>query len=136
MQPAGQFSSKLIGILAVVALLFPSSASVLCVAPGLHVEEEDINASCPAASAAVVPAEHPSRDGFNAAVAGHCIDIFLTPYSRGAVVESCGLPAPVPIVDQISDCNLPARASFLLTQSGTRGFLELVSPFPPVPLRC
>ncbi len=88
MQLPGGLDAKTIFVLAAISLLFPSSARVLCIAPGLHVQEEDINAPCPAASDVFAPIDYHPADGFNAAAPWHCTDILLTPYGRGAVFES------------------------------------------------
>ncbi len=94
MRLPGQFSRRSVIVLAAIALLFPSSARVLCIAPGLHVQEEDIDAPCPAASGITAPADHHPKDGFNVAEVRHCTDIFLTPHGRGAFLETSDQVAP------------------------------------------
>ncbi len=95
-----QLSSKAIIALAALTVLFPSSARVLCVAPGLHVQEEDINAPCSAASGTLAPADYHPANGFNAAANWHCIDIFLSPYGRGASLEACDQYIPQFLSDE------------------------------------
>jgi hypothetical protein len=95
-----RLSSKAIIVLAAIAILFPNSARVLCVAPGLHVQEEDINAPCPAASGESAPPDYHPVDGFNAAANWRCIDIFLTPYGRGAVLVTCDRLVPQFLSDE------------------------------------
>ncbi len=138
----GQVSRKSVIVLAAIALLFPSSARVLCIAPGLHVQEEDIDAPCPAASGITAPADYHPKDGFNVAEIRHCTDIFLTPHGRGALLEASnqvaprffseecpgGQPLEVPLCPLVRLCIQGIQAPDFLNGPDF--------PASPVPLRC
>ena len=104
--------------LAIILLLFPVSASVLCVAPGGHIAIEDINAPCCASAGIGDRSEKPPHDGL--AAAGDCLnctDFFITPNSRGALLESYANVAPNSLADACLGNHTPANISSLLCRS-------------------
>jgi len=106
-------------------LLFPSSASVLCIEPGGHIAIEDVNAACCASSRVHSATRTQSGEELNpAGNCGHCTDLFITPYGRGAVLESCSfvaghwpalasssnyIPPMAPILVQRGTCRIPTQ---------------------------
>ncbi len=93
---AGRDRRKEVVALAALLLLFPNSASVLCVSPGGHVAIEDLNATCCISSTLPAPAGHQSNDGMSpAGDCDNCTDFFMTPNGRGALLASSIYAAPI-----------------------------------------
>jgi hypothetical protein len=100
-------------LIAALLLVFPGSASVLCVAPGGHVAIEDINALCCIPSNVSIPDGGHKDSGFGSPDrCGGCTDIFLTPNGRTQTSNSYGSAAAIAHAD---DClgNLFSAATCL-----------------------
>jgi hypothetical protein len=135
---AGQFRGNGVAIVAVILLLFPCSASVLCIAPGGHVAIEDSNAACCASPGNSAPAGRHSDNEFNGAGDCHnCTDLFMTPNGRGAVLESYDNAAASLRAAECPGNHIPAE-----TPSSPRGSATIKNLDAPiaitssVPLRC
>jgi hypothetical protein len=87
---AGRFWGKEIVLAAVSFLvLFPSSASILCIAPGSHIAIESINAKCCASDRVLEPEATLAHNELGlTGNCGNCTDLFLTPYGREAIPKS------------------------------------------------
>jgi len=137
-QLAGRFGGNGLTIIAIIVLLFPSSASVLCIAPGGHVAIEDINAPCCAPSGVTAPTACQPGNEFNAPGNCHnCRDLFMTPSGRGALLASCDNVAANPFADECAGDRLLADSSLWPSQSGAIN--DIYAPPPvsySVPLRC
>jgi hypothetical protein len=124
--------------LAIFLLLFPSSASVLCIAPGSHIAVEDINAACCSSSANGFQAENQPKNGFAAAGnCPNCIDIFLAANPRAAIPVSRDSVTPHSPADAYLRDYIQADTPSLPHQSAT--FSKTGAPIPIngfVPLRC
>ncbi len=135
---ADRCSGKVVAALAAVVLLFPSSASVLCITPGGHVAIEDLNATCCASSAVSVLSGHQPDSGLNAAGdCKNCTDLFMTPNGRGAILVPTDAAAASPLSDECPGHRLPVDLSLWLCDSGAIiDFPEPIPVFSSVPLRC
>ena len=124
-------------LLSAFSLLFPISASVLCIAPGSHVAIEELNAGCCASSAVSTRKDHHPGNGLNAANdCRNCTDILISLNEPGPIPESYGAAAGPLTNDCFEDSLLLITASHLFRQSA----LNAVDTSPPasssVPLRC
>ena len=82
---------------AAVLLLFPSSATVLCIASSGYVSIQDINAACHAHTHFAIPSAPVDRPepGFSCArVDQDCTDIFMTPNGMGGILALTCSVAP------------------------------------------
>lgn len=85
---AGQIIGDVAVLLCAISLLFPASASVLCIAPG-HVAIEDLNAECCSLSKAPDATIHHRGNGFNmAGNCRNCTDLLISLNERGATSKS------------------------------------------------
>ena len=125
-------------VLAIIFLLFPSSASVLCIAPGGHLAVEDINAGCCAPSTANIRGENQPGNGFAAAGdCQNCTDLFLTPNTRGTVLESYDTVAPNSLADAYLRNHIPADTPSSPRLPATIRKVDApIAINPSVPLRC
>jgi len=125
-------------MVAVIVLLFPSSAAVLCIAPGGHMAIEDLNAPCCAPFGVSAPAAYQPDNGFNAPGNCHnCTDFFLTPNGRGAVSESFNHAAASPLDAECPENHFSADISLSLWRSGAVKNTDVSIPVSSsVPLRC
>jgi hypothetical protein len=88
-KPARPSSGNGTLLMATLLLMFPSSASMLCIAPGGHVAIEDINALCCAPFSASAPDESHGINSFGSPdKCSNCTDIFLTPNGRAPASKS------------------------------------------------
>jgi hypothetical protein len=135
---AGRFRGNAVAVIAAFLLLFPSSASVLCIAPGGHIEIEDLNAPCCRSFGISTPAGCQPDNGFNTpGICHNCTDFFLTPNARGAVSESCDLAAANPFAAECLEDHLSADISLSPYRSGAVKNAAVTIPvFSSVPLRC
>jgi hypothetical protein len=133
-----RFRGNVGAVVAVILLLFPSSASVLCIAPGGHIAIEDINAPCCTPFGISTPAGCQPDNGFNApSICHNCTDFFLTPNGRGALSESYDHAAASPLADECLDNHISAGTSLSLCRSDA--LTNIDAPIPvssSVPLRC
>jgi len=134
----GQFGGDTKVVLAMVLLLFPSSAFALCIAPGGHIAVEDINAACCASFTINVRGENQPGNGFAAAGdCQNCTDLFLTPNGRGAVLESYDTVAPNSPADACLRNHIPAGTSSSPSRAATIKKIDApIATTPSVPLRC
>jgi hypothetical protein len=124
--------------LAIILLLFPVSASVLCIGPGGHIAIEDINATCCASAGITDRSEQQPDNGLTAV--GDCInctDFLLTPNKRGALLESYANIVPNSLADACLRNHIPAAISSLLRQSVAINKIDVPSTLAAAtPLRC
>ncbi len=135
---AGKKGTNALGILVLALLLFPSSSSVLCIAPGNHVAIEDINALCCAASAFSVPRSNQPNLGWDGQDScNNCTDLFLAWDGNGALPQSGKFVTSAQVDAECPDTCLPADNSASVFPSRATGSTD--SPIPAsnsVPLRC
>ena len=122
----------------VILLLFPSSGSALCIAPGGHVAIEDINAACCAHSTVNIRGENQPGNGLAAAGdCQNCTDLFLLPNTREAVLESRDTVAPNSPADASLSNHIPVDASSSPRRSAAIRKIDAPIAIPSsVPLRC
>jgi hypothetical protein len=124
--------------LAIILLLLPVSASVLCIGPGGHIEIEDINATCCASSDIHNRSEQQPDNGLTAV--GDCInctDFFLTPNERGALLESYANVVPDSLADACLRNHIPATISSSIHRSRMINEIDVPSTLTAfAPLRC
>jgi hypothetical protein len=122
----------------VILLLFPSSGSALCIAPGGHVAIEDINAACCAHSTVNIRGENRPGNGFAAAGdCQNCTDVFLVPNTPGAVLESRDTVAPNSPADASLRNHIPVDAPSSPRRSAAIRKIDAPIAIPSsVPLRC
>jgi hypothetical protein len=130
-------SSKVLLCLAAVIPMFPSSASVLCIAPGGHIAIEDANALCCASSANFSRDERRPGSGLNmAGDCRNCTDYFLSLNERGEISKSYDAAAGSLVDDFLENSLLVIASSRLFRRSA----LNDVDASPPAsssaPLRC
>jgi hypothetical protein len=132
----GRFGSIAVVVVAAIVLLFPSSPTVLCVAPGVHIQIEDMGAPCCAHPSVTGPAARQLDDGINLPC-NSCTDYFMTPNGRGATLASFDHAIANPLVGECPENRASAYTSILLCQSDA---LTNIAALPPVsssaPLRC
>lgn len=135
----GQFGSNAAAFVAVILLMFPGSASVLCIAPGGHIAVEDINAPCCTHSAISSLDENRANNGI--ATAGdcqNCTDLFIAPDWRMAISKSSPHTAASILADECPANHFGADAFLPSFRSGT--IVNLDTSPPPVaasvPMRC
>ncbi len=134
---AGRFKSHLWNATAAILLLFPNSASVLCIAPGGHVAIEDINSSCCASSHAVRPAPQKESGVSTAVLCSDCTDLFLTPNGRGAIPESYfGIVPGFPAGEYLGNHGSVDIAFSIIRQGIVGRIAASKTSWSPVPLRC
>jgi hypothetical protein len=134
----GRFMFDAMAILAVISLLLPPTASVLCIGPGGHMAIEEINAMCCASSGSSDHSENLQDYGFSeAGDCRDCTDLLLPPNRRGAVLESHNKAVPNSLTDHCLGNNIRADISVPLHRSATIEGGGAPSVFgAPVPLRC
>jgi len=132
-----RFRGKMVTLVAVILLPLPSSASVLCIAPGGHVAIEDINAACCAHSAMSPRSGNLPKGGFDEpGNCQDCTDLFMTPNGRGAILDSCIEVAPDLMAHATPIKHLPPPP-LSARRSGTHKKID-APPLGscPAPLRC
>ncbi len=125
-------------VAALVFLLFPSSASVLCIGPGGHAAIEDIGSACCAGSVSAVRGDLRPHNGLAAAGDCHnCTDIFLTPNGRGGTMNSRSDFAPTSAFGAIPGTHIVPDALPSVQASAAQEKLNPSVVVPPsVPLLC
>jgi hypothetical protein len=118
-------------------MLFPSSPTVLCVAPGGHIEIEDMDAPCCAHSGISAPAACQPGSGFNGPNCCHnCTDYFMTPNGPGAISESYDAVA-IPFVGECLETHISTEISLSLCRSDAlTNIAATIAVSSSVPLRC
>ncbi len=127
-----------IAIVALILLLFPSSASVLCIGPGGHAAIEDIGSACCAGSLSAVRGDLCPHNGLAAAGdCRNCTDIFLTPNGRGGTLNSRSHFAPTSAFGAIPVTHIAPDAFSSVRASAAQKKLNPSAVVPPsVPLLC
>ena len=135
---AGRFRGYAAAFVAVIMLLFPGSASVLCIAPGGHIAIEDINATCCKTSGIIAPDACQPDNGFSAAGGcQNCTDLFIAPDWQMAISKSSPDAATNLVADECPANRFGAGASLPLFRLGAIAKLDAPNPVAEsVPLRC
>jgi hypothetical protein len=124
--------------LAIILLLFPVSASVLCVGPGGHIAIEDINAPCCASSGINNRSEQQPDNGLT--VVGdcnNCTDFFLMLNKRGALLEPYANVIPNSLSDACLINPIPGTISSSIHRSRMINEIEVPSTLTAfAPMRC
>ena len=140
----GRAEAVVVGLL----LLFPSSASVLCIPHNGYVSIQDINAACHihAHFAVHSPGANPSETGFAEATADQdCTDRFITPNGNGAVLVLTGLLVQDSPAHAAPENPIALHASFFTHPSVIvsthwsgidKKITSLDAVFSSVPMRC
>jgi len=122
----------------IVLLVFPSSSSVLCIAPGSHVAIEDINSLCCVSSDISRPSgSQPHNELSGPSSCNNCTDLFLASNGREVLPQSGNLSAAGQVDEVCLETCLSADISVSLRRSDKIG--SAYSPVPvcsSVPLRC
>ena len=136
---AGRFGDNAGGaVIALMLLLFPSSPTVLCIAPGAHIAVEDMNTACSAHCAAGVHIGGSPEGGFAASDSCcNCTDLFLTPYGRGAVLGPGHALAPCSTSYLVPENHpYPAPSACIGRPDLYKKRSALCALSPVTPLRC
>jgi hypothetical protein len=132
-------SSKLlviaVAVTAVITMLLPGSASVLCVAPGGHVAIENLDSDCCAHIALPLTYEGPETPALDLpGDCGNCADYILTPNG----LEPCRASSSrISCGECFEYCLLPADPFY--PTSGSSADSDISAPVPIfclLPLRC
>jgi len=137
---AAEVSGHTLAVLAIILLVFPSSARVLCIAPGGHAAIEDLGAACCASCGTSCRSDGQMHNGLAAAQdCRDCADYLITPNARGAVLDSPDDIAPSTRAHATSGNQTPPLASLssaLYRPDKYDGRSALAPATSPVPLRC
>jgi hypothetical protein len=135
---AGRSGSTALGIFVVASLLFPSSPSVLCIAPGRHIAIEDINALCYVPSVISPRPGNPQDSRFDEpGSCNNCTDIFLDTNESGVLPHWVNFVISVQVDAEGLATSLSADLKASPCRSGVVGSTD--SPHPAstsVLLRC
>jgi hypothetical protein len=134
------FAGRLANIAAICIttffLLFPSSTSVLCIAPDSHIAIEDIHAECCVSVHLAAPDEKQGRDRLSASnICGNCTDLFIFLYGREANRKSQIAAASSQHVELFGN-QLPADLTCSLLRQSNICDINTATPASSVPLRC
>jgi hypothetical protein len=134
----GSLSFDLTIGLVIISLIFPVSASVLCIGPSGHIEIEDINATCCASSGINNQSElHPDHELTAVGDCINCTDLLLTSNERGALLESYANVVPNQLADACLRNHIPATISSSNHRSRMINEIEAPSALTAfAPLRC
>ena len=138
-----RFAERSLGTEVVLAavlclLMFPSSVSLLCIAPGSHVAIENINAKCCASARFPSPAALRARNELGlTGNCGNCTDLFMTPYGREAIPKSHCAAASSSQAGEFLGNQLPVELSPSQFRQGAITSIDGITPFcSSLPLRC
>ena len=137
---AGRFGgTEIVRVAVLFLLLFPGSASILCIAPGSHIAIESINAQCCESDSVLAPdATHAHNEIGLTGKCGNCTDLFMTPYGREAIPKSQGDAANASQAGEFPGDRLPPEPSisgFRQSDIGSSSDgIKSLSSF--LPLRC
>jgi hypothetical protein len=96
-----RFNCSVTAFIVAALLLFPSSTSQLCIAPGDHIAIESIGATCCTSPEISTPVERQPDNGFHAASDCHnCTDFFLASDVRVTASESRSHAAANPFAEE------------------------------------
>jgi hypothetical protein len=85
----GRLASAEAVFIAILFLFLPSSASMLCIAPGSHIAIEDINAECCDSVCLAAPVEEQVHDRLSVPnICGNCTDLYIFLNGREAIPKS------------------------------------------------
>jgi hypothetical protein len=134
----GRCKCHAMAVLAIIPLLFPVSASVLCIAPGGHIAVEDINTACCLFSGINDRDMNRPDNGFDTVEdCINCTDFFFTPNRQGVVLESCDNVVPNSLADACLRNRIQANTFPSLHQSTMINKMDAPSTLAAsVPLRC
>ena len=134
----GRFGGNAAAFIAVILWLHPGSLSILCVAPGGHIEIEDVGADCCASSSFSTPFGCQPDNGLTApGNCRNCKDYLLSVNAREAVSKSYTHVAANPFADECPGNRLSADT--LLSQCGSDAVKNIDVPnaaSPSAPLLC
>jgi hypothetical protein len=131
-----QLNARVLVLITSLLLMFPASASVICIAPGDHVAIESLNALCCGSSGISTQDHH--RPGEEPVIAGdcrNCTDLLISLNECGAVPKSHGLSIRS-LADESPETCLSVIASQLFAQKALSGVIALPAASYSVPLRC
>jgi len=104
------FRGTAVAFITIIFLFFPCSSYILCIAPGDHIEIEDINATCCPPSDISIPDGYHSNNRFNpSGNCQNCTDYFITANRREAVLKSCDHTATNPFAEECLENQLSAN---------------------------
>jgi hypothetical protein len=132
-----QKNASVLVLLASLLLMFPSSASVICIAPGDHVAIESLNALC-CSSSGISTQDH-YRPGDEPEIAGDCrtcTDLLISLNECGAVPKSYDLAIGGSLDGESCEACFSVIASQLFVQKALTGVIALPAASHSVPLRC
>lgn len=133
-----RFSGNGVATIIVLLLLLPKAPSVLCIAPGIHIAIENMNASCCAKPVISHQNINLQENGFVAAGdCPNCTDFFIESDGRSAVLDSFLCVAPDQLAFVTRGNYISIDTSFLICRSSlsqitSEGYSIPSSP----PLRC
>jgi hypothetical protein len=135
---SGRSGGHAMVIVAFVSLLFPGSATALCVAPGHHVAVEESNSACCAPNVGPIRgADRPAGGLASPGDCQDCTDIFLTPNSRGALLKSLEGADRNPVTDARTWHDSPGHSLSARWRSTAPMAVHAGQPLAsPAPLRC
>jgi len=133
-----QFGSNMATFVAFILLLFPSSSSILCIAPGGHIEIEDIRTACCPSADISIPVVYQPDNGFNESdTCQNCEDFFIAANGREAVLRSCDHAVASPFADKCLENRFSADIVLSLCPSNV--IKNIDTPIPvssSLPLLC
>jgi hypothetical protein len=135
---ADRFKGNFLITASLFLLLFPSSPSVLCIAPGSHVAIEDMTAPCCAPSGiSAQSGRHPDAGFDGAENCNSCQDFLLMSNGQGLLLQSNKLITTNPLADECLETLLSANISLLLCLPVAIASADVPAlTYLPVPLRC
>jgi hypothetical protein len=132
-----RWSAKGFILLAALLLMFPASASVVCIAPGDHVAIENLDALCCKSSAITAQDYHsPGNEPGMASDCRSCTDLLISLNERGAIPKSYGHVAGASSTDECDGACPSIIASPLFIQNALNDSDAGTSAFSSIPLRC
>jgi hypothetical protein len=132
-----QQNASVLVLLASLLLMFPASASVICIAPGDHVAIESLNALCCSSSGISTQDHH--RPGDEPEIAGDCrscTDLLISLNECGAVPKSYELHIGGSLADESPETCLSVIASQLFAKNALNDVIALPAASYSLPLRC
>ena len=133
-----RLSSRMSVLSAAILLVLPASISMLCIAPGIHVAIEELNAPCSAHSAvSACGVRLPGNDLDMTGSSGNCTDILVLANERGAIPKFIGSASDGSPATECFGDSLPESAQPRVIRQSLFNDVDALPPvFPSVPLRC